>query len=148
MTANIFYIDDEPKSSQLFARLARKQGLRVSGFTDATTALAAFEAQAPDLVITDLKMPGMDGLTVLQELQQRDVLPLTYYMLLQDRITEAKQYFTKASAGTVQYDYMAAYLDMFNDQPKQARQIASRPCEGPAWVMTRPLRLSFFFTIS
>lgn len=61
-----------------------------------------------------------------QELQQRDVLPLTYYMLLQDRITEAKQYFTKASAGTVQYDYMAAYLDMFNDQPKQARQIASK----------------------
>lgn len=60
------------------------------------------------------------------DFEQGDLMALTYYLLLQDRITEAKQFFKKASAGTLQYDYMAAYLDMFNDQPQLARKIASR----------------------
>lgn len=61
-----------------------------------------------------------------KELSNEDVMSMTYYMLLQDRIGEAIAYFKKATAGSLQYDYMAAYLDMFNDRPVLARKIASR----------------------
>ncbi len=60
------------------------------------------------------------------ELSNNDLMSMTYYMLLQDRIGEAIAYFKKATAGSLQYDYMAAYLDMFNDRPVLARKIASR----------------------
>lgn len=61
-----------------------------------------------------------------KEPSNADAMSLTYYLLLQDRVGEAISHFKKARSGTLQYDYMAAYLDMFNDKPGIARKIASR----------------------
>jgi PAS domain S-box-containing protein len=62
----ILYIDDEESLVLLAGRMLERMGYRVSGFTDAAQALAAFEA-APgdfDLILTDLSMPGASGMDV------------------------------------------------------------------------------------
>lgn len=62
----ILYIDDEESLVLLAGRLLERMGYRVSGFTDAAQALAAFAA-APgdfDLILTDLSMPGASGMDV------------------------------------------------------------------------------------
>lgn len=64
-----------------------------------------------------------------------DHLALTYYLLLQDRIGDARTHFAQVSRNNVpsvlQYEYMAAYMDMFNDKPTRARDIAKRYADYP-----------------
>jgi len=75
----ILYLDDEAALVLLARRLLERLGYRVSGFSDATEALAAFEA-APDqfdLVLSDLSMPGITGIEVARRvLEIRPDMPV------------------------------------------------------------------------
>lgn len=70
-----------------------------------------------------------------KQLDDTDLLATTYYLLLQDRIEEATAMFARVNpdrvATNIQYDYCQAYLDMFNDEPKKARSIASKYVRHP-----------------
>ena len=65
-----------------------------------------------------------------RKLGDHDLMALTYYMILQDRISEAQSFFAGVNSESLktrlQYDYMAAYLDMFNEKPDVARAISNR----------------------
>jgi hypothetical protein len=70
-----------------------------------------------------------------RELSTDDRLTATYYLLLQDRVAEARDMFAQVPVAQVtsrlQYDYCAAYLDFFNDEPTQARAIAQKYVAHP-----------------
>jgi hypothetical protein len=70
-----------------------------------------------------------------RELSTDDKLTATYYLLLQDRVVEARDLFAQVPVAEVtsrlQYDYCAAYLDFFNDEPTQARAIAQKYVDHP-----------------
>ena len=72
----------------------------------------------------------MRVLTYRPELDDDDLMSVAYYMLLQDRVAEAKGFFARADVGRIetrmQRDYMAAYLDFFTGKPQLARGIAER----------------------
>jgi two-component system response regulator MprA len=51
-------------------------GYRVERVTDGPQALAAFEADPPDLVLLDLMVPGMDGLELARRLRARSGVPI------------------------------------------------------------------------
>jgi signal transduction histidine kinase len=61
----ILVVDDEAAQMKALCNTLRDQGYLTSGFTSARDALAALQGQRFDLVLTDLKMPEMDGLTLL-----------------------------------------------------------------------------------
>ena len=65
-----------------------------------------------------------------RKLGDHDLMALTYYLILQDRISEAQSFFAEVNSESLktrlQYDYMAAYLDMFNEKPDVARAISTR----------------------
>ena len=63
--------DDEPFRASL-QRALELRGHRVSAFADAESALAGLAAAAPDVVLTDLRLPRVDGLQLLQRLRQHD----------------------------------------------------------------------------
>jgi hypothetical protein len=62
-----------------------------------------------------------------KQLDDTDLLAVVYYLLVQDRIEEAMDTFGRVNRDRVttkiQYDYCAAYLELFNDDPKKARSI-------------------------
>ena len=66
-------VDDEPLSRQVIARLlASHGGFEVRGEAgDGQDALQLIERVRPDVVFLDVQMPGMDGLEVLRELDER-----------------------------------------------------------------------------
>ena len=70
-----------------------------------------------------------------RELNDEDRMAMTYYLLLQDRIEEAMEMFGTVQRGNldtqIQYDYFAAYLDCFRDEPSQARQIVTQYVNYP-----------------
>jgi len=62
-------LDDEPIVVKRLKPAFQKAGYDVAVFTDSAAALAAFEAAPADIVITDLKMEGMDGIAFLDRIK-------------------------------------------------------------------------------
>ncbi len=64
----ILVVDDEPLVAQTVSALFRKRGFDVVTCYEADTALASARETPPDLVLTDIDMPGRDGISLMQDL--------------------------------------------------------------------------------
>jgi putative two-component system response regulator len=69
---HVLCVDDEPMVLSLMARLLESLGVDVTTATGPAEALGAFEAERFDLIVTDIRMPGMDGHAFLAEIRARD----------------------------------------------------------------------------
>ena len=65
--AKILVIDDEQSIRDLLDTLLRRKGYDVVLAESGQKGLEIFRRERPDVLVLDLKMPGMDGLTVLQQ---------------------------------------------------------------------------------
>lgn len=68
----ILVVDDEPKMRRVLEIMLQKMGHRVLGAGNGIEALALFGTHAIDLVITDLRMPEMDGIELLARLRAQE----------------------------------------------------------------------------
>ncbi|HEB62285.1 MAG TPA: response regulator, partial [Bacteroidetes bacterium] len=66
----IFVVDDERIIRVTLADDLRETGYHVIEFSNAGAALAHFKEVEPDVVITDLKMPGINGIEFLQKIKE------------------------------------------------------------------------------
>lgn len=64
--ARILVVEDSPDQAYLVENLLQRQGLEVETVTNGAEALTAIARHAPDLVVTDLQMPTMNGLELVQ----------------------------------------------------------------------------------
>lgn len=69
MNAHVLVVDDNPINLKLAAHVLEAEGYRVDRAEDATGALTAIARDAPDLILMDLALPGMDGLTLTRQLK-------------------------------------------------------------------------------
>jgi len=69
----IHFIDDDPTAGDLFRRFARDKEYSVSVYRDPLAALKDIRENGSSLVITDLSMPGMSGLDLLESVRQTDI---------------------------------------------------------------------------
>lgn len=72
MKPRIAIIDDEQRMVDIITMLLSRKGYAPTGFAIAESAIAAMEEQPFDLVLTDLRMPGMDGIEVLERMRAID----------------------------------------------------------------------------
>ena len=71
MTARILVVDDEARMAQVVAAALRRAGHECETCASAEAALAALDERAVDVVVTDWKMPGMDGVELLRRVHAR-----------------------------------------------------------------------------
>lgn len=71
--ARVLVVDDDPTVSDVVLRYLERAGYQVDRAADGLAALAAVDRAAPDLVVLDLMLPGIDGLEVCRRLRQRAV---------------------------------------------------------------------------
>lgn len=76
----VLVADDESLGREFVEEALRNKGFEVFGFGDGESALGKFSTIRPDLVLTDVRMPGRDGLEVLREVKRRS--PRTPVVLL------------------------------------------------------------------
>ena len=69
----VLVVDDDPANRMAVKAILAGAGLAVVEAGDAFAALDAIETHAPHAILLDLKMPGMDGLGLLDNLRQRGV---------------------------------------------------------------------------
>jgi two-component system KDP operon response regulator KdpE len=72
----ILIVDDEPQIARVLRTSLQSNGHEVIVARDGADALEQFRKVEPDLVITDLAMPGMDGIELTKEVRQSSQVPI------------------------------------------------------------------------
>lgn len=80
MKSNILVVDDEPVARQSLSEILRLEGYSVNSVPNGQAAVEYVRTHPVDLMVVDLRMPGMDGLEVIQVVNQ--VSPETEIILL------------------------------------------------------------------
>lgn len=91
----VLIVDDDETARLLLRELLIADGLGVIEAADGPGALRKFEAHRPDLVLLDIDMPGMDGLTActqMRELRPADAVPIVMVSGHQDAATINEAY--------------------------------------------------------
>jgi len=115
MNATIFVTDDEPAiRSALVKRLSRRHH-RVAAFESGEALLQALDHEVPDLMLLDVKMPGLSGLEALKACRVKApfalVIMLTAYGTVQDAVEAMKLGAYDFVIKTVDLDGMEQVLD-------------------------------------
>lgn len=74
MTTHILVVDDEPDIHSLIKEILEDEGYTVSVAADGNTARQIRAAQRPDLILLDIWMPDIDGISLLKEWRERGLL--------------------------------------------------------------------------
>jgi len=81
----LLVVDDEAIVGKRLSQVFSKMGFEIETYTEATTAMAAMAEKPFDVVVTDLKMDGMDGMEVLKRVRgmnpHTQVIIITGYAL-------------------------------------------------------------------
>ncbi|UCH28753.1 MAG: sigma-54-dependent Fis family transcriptional regulator, partial [Myxococcales bacterium] len=124
----ILVVDDEANARSALAELLDDAGYSVSTAADGRTALLQMEQVDPDVVLTDLKMPGMDGLTLIES--GRPMSPHTTFIVMTAFATidtavqaiklGAESYLTKP----LELDAVIAIVDRALERTRLSREAA------------------------
>jgi response regulator RpfG family c-di-GMP phosphodiesterase len=67
----ILIVDDEPSICDILEKFLKKKGYEVSRASDGKKAMALVENHPIDLIVSDIKMPGMSGVELLQKVREK-----------------------------------------------------------------------------
>jgi two-component system, cell cycle response regulator DivK len=126
----ILVVDDNPQNLKLARVLLRSEGYDVATASDAEEALRLLETSKPRLILMDLQLPGMDGLTLTRRLKADParrrivVVALTAYAMKGDRekalAAGCDGYITKPIDTTALPELLRAYLGRGTDRGEPA----------------------------
>lgn len=127
----ILIIDDEPAIREAYASKLRQTGFSVVSAANGKEGLRLFHSEKPDLVVLDMFMPEMDGLTVvrrIRELSQTPILIFTAQATQEDEVVEGLE------AGADEYLVKPVRLNEFvaRVQALLRRAQIMSPSEGDA----------------
>ena len=76
----VMIVDDELDFLETIVKRLKARNIDVNGVESGYKALEALEGRNPDVIILDVKMPGMDGIETLREIKKKS--PLTEVIML------------------------------------------------------------------
>ncbi len=75
-SGKILVVDDENKLVKLISAYLEREGYRIVPAYDGETALELFRSESPDLVVLDIMMPGLDGLSFCRQVRKESLTPI------------------------------------------------------------------------
>ena len=141
---SIAVVDDEPVIRRTIAEFLRDQQYPVRTFASGQDLLESFEQEASDIVISDIKMPGMDGFELLHALRQNypaaEVVLVTAYGDMKNAVRALRDgafdFFTKpvklselmmSIERTQRFHHLRREKDHYRDQlQKLSKDVESR----------------------
>ena len=145
---SVLVIDDESGILDTLRILLKKEGYEVSTAQGGKAGLDAIRANAPDIVLTDVRMPQVTGLDILQAVKETDPITPVLLMTAQASLQSAIQ---AVNAGAFYYlqkpfanDELLAIMRracefrQIRVENKQLKQEIRRTGGGPRPIVTRP----------
>jgi DNA-binding NtrC family response regulator len=138
-SGRILVVDDEVNARTALAELLRDEGYEVEMAADAFKALGKYESFSPHIVVTDLKMPGMDGVELVKKIRSSEdpaaVIVMTAFGAVQTAVDAmragAADYLTKP----INFGELVLVLDRVLETEhlrKETRQLRARVGERVA----------------
>ena len=86
MAKHVLIVDDEKRIREVVEYALQKDGYRVSSAADGLSALAAVAQDPPDLVVLDVMLPGLDGLSVCRKIRSQRATPILFLSARADEV--------------------------------------------------------------
>src|ERR1700716_2901612 len=87
VSSKVLVVDDEIHIVELARLYLTREGYEVEGVGDGDQAMARFSQLKPDLVILDIMLPGIDGLTLCKEIRKLSQVPIIM-LTARDEVTD------------------------------------------------------------
>jgi DNA-binding response OmpR family regulator len=87
LSSKVLVVDDEVHIVELARLYLTREGYEVEGVGDGDQAMARFGQMKPDLVILDIMLPGIDGLTLCKEIRKQSQVPIIM-LTARDEVTD------------------------------------------------------------
>jgi DNA-binding NtrC family response regulator len=155
---SILIVDDEANARTALAELLRDEGYRVETAADGFKALGKIEELAPDLILTDLKMPGMGGVELLEKVRAADeemiVIVMTAFGAVESAVDAmrkgAADYLTKPLNTTELFLVVGREMERRRLR-REAGSLRARPAERYSFdniIGSAPAMQAVFKTVS
>lgn len=112
MAPRILLVDDDIDLLDTLVRLLGRQGYTCRVASSGDEGIRAMEAESPDVVVTDLRLPGMDGLAVARHAQQH--LPPIPVIVMTAYATSETRQDVRRMGGTTYVTKPFANIDLVN----------------------------------
>jgi two-component system OmpR family response regulator len=86
LAKHVLIVDDEKRIREVVEYALQKDGFRVSSADEGLAALAAIERDPPDLVVLDVMLPGLDGLSVCRKIRSVRQTPILFLSARTDEV--------------------------------------------------------------
>ena len=96
----VMLVDDSPTILMSMSAILKKHGFTVATATDGQDALAKVVSVKPNLIISDLNMPRMDGMTFLKAVRKLAGQRFTPILILTTESEQAKRQEAKSAGAT------------------------------------------------
>jgi len=117
---NILVVDDEKAFALLVSQILRDEGYRVKTASSGEEVMKILDTYGPDLIISDIKMPGMDGIALMEKVKEKypdtDFIMITAFAAVETAVAAMKR-------GAL--DYIAKPLK----EPEEIRQLVLKAYE-------------------
>lgn len=100
MARKALLVDDSTTLLMSIEGVLKKAGWEVQTATGGQEALAKLQGFRPDLIITDLNMPGMDGITLIREIRKLPQTRFVPILMLTTESLQARRQEAKAAGAT------------------------------------------------
>src|SRR5580765_1383982 len=136
----VLVVDDEVNARTALTELLRDEGYVVDAAADGFKALGKIADFAPDLILTDLKMPGMDGIQLLGKIREADPeLPV----VMMTAFGEVETAVGAMRAGA--RDYLSKPVNVGELQVIVAREMAGRRLRAEAGLLRQRVSEKYSF---
>jgi DNA-binding NtrC family response regulator len=114
-SGRILVVDDEVNARTALAELLRDEGFEVETAADAFKALGKYESFSPHVVVTDLKMPGMDGIELVKKIRggedPAEVVVMTAFGAVQTAVDAMRAGATDYLTKPLDFDVLLVVVD-------------------------------------
>jgi len=147
MATSVWVVDDDDAVRGVLEAMLKELGYDVQSYDNAEAALNAYREAAPDVVITDVRMPGMSGLDLTRAMLEMDKQTLVMILTGFPSIPDAVEAIRAGAA-----DFLSKPVRMGEIRIRLDRALENRSLQGRlgkarvlAWVLI--LSLPFWFIL-
>ncbi|KQB87547.1 MtrAB system response regulator MtrA [Corynebacterium lowii] len=144
MMPKILVVDDDPAISEMLTLVLEGEGFATVAVTDGMDAVPTAQREAPDLILLDLMLPGMNGVDICRAIRQESTVPIVMLTAKTDTVdvvlgleSGADDYITKPFKSKELVARIRARLRRTDSEPSEVLEVGAVTIDVPSHSVRR-----------